>query len=108
MASDGSRPGGSQPDGIRSGTAPFGGAEIAFPVSFELRVIYLLASGATLEADLLRILTAHGASPKQPRSLPAPGVKYGRMAIPVTFADRDSMHAAYADIGALPCVKAVL
>jgi putative lipoic acid-binding regulatory protein len=87
---------------------PFGDAAIEFPVSFDLRVIYLLASGATLEEDAMRILLASRAQPSRPVALPAPGAKYGRLSIPVTFGDKESMRAAYAALGALPCVKAVM
>ncbi|HAE21646.1 MAG TPA: hypothetical protein DCG47_04890 [Spirochaetaceae bacterium] len=87
---------------------PFGDAAIEFPVAFELRIIYTLASGATLEEDAMRILLASHAQPSRPMALPAPGVKYGRLSIPVTFNDSESMHAAYAALGALPCVKAVM
>ncbi len=87
---------------------PFGDAAIEFPVSFELRIIYLLAAGATLEEDAMRILLASHAQPSRPVALPAPGVKYGRLSIPVTFSDQESMRAAYAALGALPCVKAVM
>ncbi|HPE37486.1 MAG TPA: hypothetical protein PK625_10055 [Spirochaetales bacterium] len=86
----------------------FGGQRVRYPVSFELRIIYVIASGATLEEDALRILSARRASPAMPKILPASGTRYGRMAIAVTFADQDSMRAAYADLAALPCVKAVM
>jgi putative lipoic acid-binding regulatory protein len=89
-------------------SAPFGGETIQFPVHFELRVIYVLALGATLEEDLLRLLQTRKASPGRPEALPAKGAKYGRMAVKVVFTDQESMHAAYADISALPCVKAVM
>ena len=87
---------------------PFGGVPIQFPVHFELRVIYILALGATLEEDLIRLLLARKAAPSRPEALPAKGAKYGRMAVQVSFPDQESMRAAYADISALPCVKAVL
>ena len=47
-----------------SGAAPacgaFGGAEIEFPVSFDLKIIYVLAEGATIVEDLERIYAALG------------------------------------------------
>ncbi len=89
-------------------SAPFGGERIEFPVSFQLRVIYTLALGATLEEDLLRLLQVRKASPGRPEALPTKGPKYGRMAIKVVFTDQESMRAAYTDISALHCVKAVL
>ncbi len=96
------------PPGAPSCPGPFGGARLQYPVSFELRIIYVLAEGATVELDALRLLGEANARCGTPSALPAPGVKYGRLSIPVTFSDEASMHAAYAGIGALPCVKAVL
>lgn len=86
----------------------FSGESIQYPVSFELRIIYTLAFGATLEEDLNRLLQARRASPGRPEALPTKGTKYGRLAVAVVFADQESMRAAYADIAALPCVKAVM
>jgi len=89
-----------------------GDQEVVYPVNFELRVIFRLSEGATLAADLKRVLSERGASPDEPRTLPTkagtPEGKYGRMACRVTFADKESMYAAYAAVGALPGVKAVL
>lgn len=91
-----------------AGAASFGDETLRFPVSFDLRIIYTLASGATLEEDALRILVAAHANPARPTALPAPGVTYGRLSVPVAFSDRESMNSAYAALGALQCVKAVL
>lgn len=87
---------------------------IAYPVEFELRVIYLLESGTTLPAALHRVLTEQHASPGLVRELAAPASKtvpqgkYGRLACPVRFEDKDTLYAAYSAVGALPGVKAVL
>lgn len=85
---------------------------LAFPVEFELRVIYELAKAEGLAEVLGRTLAERGASTGTPRNLPAKQAsdnpKYGRLACPVRFADKDSMYAAYAAVGALPGVKAVL
>lgn len=103
------------------GTAGPGTEALAFPVEFELRVIYELAKAEGLAAALERTLAEKGASPGKPRQLPAkPSAassqadaaaappKYGRMACAVSFQDKDAMYAAYAAVGALPGVKAVL
>jgi len=87
---------------------------IVYPVEFELRVIYLLEAAPTLSVDLHKVLTDSHASPGAVRELPAPagkavpGGKYGRLACPVRFEDKDTMYAAYAAVGALPGVKTVL
>jgi putative lipoic acid-binding regulatory protein len=87
---------------------------IVYPVEFELRVIYLLEAGTTLPVDLHRVLTDSHASPGAVRELAAPagkavpGGKYGRLACPVKFTDKETMYAAYAAVGAMPGVKTVL
>ena len=104
---------GSLQPGIQPGSQD-GVEGIVYPVEFELRVIYLLEAGSTLPADVHRVLAASRASPGAVRELavPAgkavPGGKYGRLACPVRFEDKESMYAAYAAVGALPGVKAVL
>lgn len=86
----------------------FGGARMEFPASFELRIIYTLAEGAALEEQVLAILHGQHASPGLPKALPSSGIKYGRMAVPVTFASQSAMHASYQAIAALPAVKTLL
>ncbi len=87
---------------------------IVYPVEFELRVIYLLEAASTLPAALHSVLAESHASPGTVRELAAPagkvvpGGKYGRLACPVRFDDKDTMYAAYKAVGALPGVKAVL
>lgn len=87
---------------------------IVYPVEFELRVIYLLETGSALPAELYRVLADSHASPGSVRELAAPagkavpGGKYGRLACPVRFDDKETMYAAYKAVGALPGVKAVL
>lgn len=95
--------------GDGAGRSPEG---LAFPVEFELRVIYELAKADGLAEALGRTLAERGASRGLPKALPAKQAaenpKYGRMACQVRFADKDAMYAAYAAVGALPGVKAVL
>jgi len=89
--------------------APFDGAQIEFPVSFDLKLIYESARAATLNADLLTIFAR--------RSVPCSaievkkgksGAKYGRISARVTFTSLEQLRAAYAEIGALPYVKGLL
>ncbi len=81
---------------------------LEYPVEFELRVIHTIAEGATLAAELGRVLSERGAALETPRALPSKSAKYGRLACRVRFEDKDGMYAAYAAIGALPGVKAAL
>lgn len=87
---------------------PFGDARLEFPVSFELRVIYTAAGGEGFAADMERVLASRGIPHDEPRALPSTSAKYGRMVASVTFADKETMQAVYADLGAFPCVKVVL
>jgi len=81
---------------------------LEYPVEFELRVIHVLAEGPALTAELARLLSERGASLETPRALPSSSAKYGRLACRVRFEDKDGLYAAYAAIGGLPGVKAVL
>jgi putative lipoic acid-binding regulatory protein len=98
----------------RPGAVKSGVEGIVYPVEFELRVIYMLEAGSTLPAELYRVLADSHASPGAVRELavPAgktvPGGKYGRLACPVRFDDKETMYDAYKAVGALPGVKAVL
>ncbi len=87
---------------------PLRGAKLQYPVSFELRIIYLAALCDELQAQVAEILRTNDISAGAPRLLPVSGKKYGRMAIQVEFLDEPSMHGVYAAIGALPAVKAVM
>src|SRR5512145_898932 len=81
---------------------------IEYPVEFELRVIYQIERAATIATEVEHVLIDHKAFPGVPHSLPASGVKYGRLACSVRFDDKEALYAAYAAIGALPGVKVVL
>jgi len=87
---------------------PLRGAKLQYPVSFELRIIYLAALRDELQAQVAGIMRSYGISAGAPRLLPVSEKKYGRMAIQVEFIDESSMHGVYAAIGALPAVKAVM
>lgn len=90
------------------GRDPLSGAKLSYPVDFELRVIYQQALADGLPEAITAILDRCKAAPQAARSLPAKGATYGRLAIGVRFQDEASMHAAYAAIGALPGVKALI
>jgi hypothetical protein len=86
----------------------FAGAAIEYPVSFDLRIIYSLAGGASIAEDLERIYVAQGVECRMLQGISAPGAKYGRMGSRVTFASREQMHRVYAEIATLPYVKMAL
>ena len=82
--------------------------EIAFPISFDLRIIYLLAEGGSLRGDLERILAARGVTWTLMQGDAKPDAKYGRYGVRLTMDNREQMYGTYDDIGKLGCVKAVL
>jgi putative lipoic acid-binding regulatory protein len=87
---------------------PFGEVDLAFPVTFDLRIIYLIARGATIQVDLERILGELEVPCSLMQGMAAPGSKYGRFGSRVTLASREQMYALYAEIGKLTYVKAAL
>lgn len=93
---------------------PFGAATVQYPVEFELRVIYLIqgeegaGDGEALGQEIARLVRAAGGVAGSARPLPAKGPKYGRLAMGVRFDSQASMRAAYAAVGALPSVKALM
>jgi len=87
---------------------PFGGAELAFPVTFDLRIIYLLAGGESIQADLELLFERMSVPCSLMQGLAAPGAKYGRFGCRVTLDSRERMYALYAELGKLPYVKAAI
>jgi putative lipoic acid-binding regulatory protein len=86
----------------------FQGAELAFPISFDLRTIYVLAEGASIREDLKRILALHGVEWTMMQGDAKPGAKYGRYGVRLTMKSREQMYATYEDIGKLPYIKTAL
>jgi putative lipoic acid-binding regulatory protein len=85
-----------------------GGAELSFPISFDLRIIYVLAEGPSVREDLERILAARGVAWTLMQGEAKPGAKYGRFGVRLTMASREQMYATYEDIGKLPYVKTAI
>lgn len=84
------------------------GAQLEFPVTFDLRIIYVLAEGATIVEDLEAVYAAQGVSCAMIQGIAKPGAKYGRMGSRLTFTSRDQLYATYAAIGKLPYVKTAI
>lgn len=87
---------------------PFQGQALEFPVSFDLRTIYVLAEGATIREDLERILVARGVRWTLMQGDAKPGAKYGRFGVRLTMGSREQMYATYEDIGKLSYVKTAI
>ncbi len=85
-----------------------GGQELIFPQSFDLRLIYVLAEGATIREDLERILAGRGVSWSLMQGEAKPGAKYGRFGVRLTMESREQMYSTYEEIGALSYIRTVI
>ena len=84
------------------------GAELKFPVSFDLRIIYVKAEGPSILADLEAIYKARGVPCSLIQGVDIPGSKYARMGSRLTFGNREQMYGTYEDIGKLSYVKSAI
>jgi len=108
-AMDKEAPAGNGQGGTPDSLPPFAeGAELEFPVTFDLRIIYTLAEGGSIQDDLERIYTARGVKCSLMQGISKPGAKYGRMGSRLTFTSREQMYSTYSDIGKLPYVKTAI
>jgi len=89
-------------------SSPFGGAQLEYPVTFDLRIIYVLAEGATIVEDIERIYASLGVRCTLIQGIATPGSKYGRMGSRVTMQSREQMYATYEALGKLPYLKTAL
>jgi putative lipoic acid-binding regulatory protein len=84
------------------------GQVLAFPISFDLRIIYVLAEGATIREDLELIMKRRGIAWTLMQADAKEGAKYGRFGVRLTMESREQMYATYEDIGKLPYVKTAI
>lgn len=84
------------------------GAELRFPVTFDLRIIYVKADGTGIVDDLEAIYKARAVSCALIQGMDIPGSKYARMGSRLTFTSRQQMYATYEDIGKLAYVKSAI
>jgi putative lipoic acid-binding regulatory protein len=87
---------------------PLQGEQLEFPVSFDLRIIYILAEGSAVREDLERILAEHRVAWTLMQGDARPGAKYGRFGVRLTMESREQMYGTYADIGKLTYVKTAI
>jgi hypothetical protein len=92
----------------RSMAETMNGRELDFPISFDLRIIYVLAGGSTIREDLERILSGRGVRWTLMQGDAKPDAKYGRFGVRLTMDSRGQMYATYEDIGKLPYVKTAI
>jgi putative lipoic acid-binding regulatory protein len=88
--------------------APFGGAQMSFPVTFDLRIIYVLSEGASIQKDLEAIYARLGVEYSLLQGISKPGAKYGRFGSRITVRNRAQFYAVYSEVGKLPYVKAAI
>ncbi len=88
--------------------APFGGAQMSFPVTFDLRVIYVLEGGDSIQSDLESIYARLGVECSLLQGVSKPGAKYGRFGSRITVRNRAQFYAVYSEVGKLPYVKAAI
>ncbi|MFZ4617864.1 MAG: hypothetical protein ACOYM2_16915 [Rectinemataceae bacterium] len=92
-----------------AGTDPrLTGAELEFPLTFDLRMIYLKDEGSTIVEDLEAIYKAREVSCAMIQGIGIPGSKYARMGSRLTFTSREQMYGTYEDIGKLPYIKSAI
>lgn len=84
------------------------GAELLFPVTFDLRIIYLKAEGPNIVEDLEAVYKARGVACSLIQGMEIPGSKYARMGSRLTFTSREQMYGTYEDIGKLAYVKSAI
>lgn len=88
--------------------APFGGAQMSFPVTFDLRIIYVLEGGGSIQSDLEALYTRLGVECSLLQGISKPGAKYGRFGSRITVRNRAQFYAVYSEVGKLPYIKAVI
>lgn len=87
---------------------PFGGAQIEFPLSFDLRIIYVVAENPDPEPGLRAALMGAGVPCSLIQSVVKPGARYGRIGARILVDSKARMGAMYAAVAALPGIKAVI
>jgi hypothetical protein len=86
----------------------FANTELSFPVTYDLRLIYVLAEGAAIRDDLERILAARGAAWTLMQGDAKSGAKYGRFGVRVSMTSREQMYGVYQDLGMLKYIKTAI
>jgi len=82
--------------------------DLSFPVSFDLRIVYVLAEGSAIREDLERLLAARGVAWTLMQGDAKNGAKYGRYGVRLTMTSREQLYGTYEDLGALPYVKTAI
>ena len=89
-------------------TLSLSGQELSYPIGFDLRIIYILAQGAQIREDLVRILAERDVAWTLMQDNANEGATYGRFGVRLVMQSREQMYATYEDLGRLAYVKAVI
>ena len=81
---------------------------MSFPVTFDLRIIYVLDGGASIQTDLEAIYARLDVKCSLLQGISKPGAKYGRFGSRITVRNRAQFYAVYSEVGKLPYIKAVI
>ncbi len=84
------------------------GEALNFPVSYDLRLIYIQAEGQPIREDLERILRSRGVEWSLMQGDAKEGAKYGRFGVRLTMTSREQMYRTYEDIGKLAYVRTAI
>ncbi len=87
---------------------PFGEVKVAYPVHFDLRIIYTLAEAPDFTASLEKALASSGVPCSLIQGISKPGARYGRMGARVTVDSEATMKKLYSSVAAIPGVKTVI
>jgi len=87
---------------------PFGGAQLEYPLHFDLRIIYKLAEAQDFQIELEAVLTRVDVPWTLIQGVVKPQALYGRMGARITIDSKQRMDALYAAVAAIPNVKVVL
>lgn len=97
-----------EPSPRHGATPDLSGVELEFPVTFDLKVIYVLEGGESIVQDLEAIYKANKVGCALIQGVAKPGAKYGKMGSRLRFESKAQMYATYEAIGKLPYVKTAI
>lgn len=87
---------------------PFGGAQVEYPVRFDLRMIYVIAENPDPEPGLRAALAGAGVPCSLIQGQVKPGARYGRIGARVVVDSKARMDSMYKAVAALPGMKTVM
>jgi putative lipoic acid-binding regulatory protein len=95
-------------EAVSSCPGPFDGAQIEYPIRFDLRIIYAVADAPDLASILEATLVRLAVPCSLIQGVAKPGGKYGRIGARITIDSTQTMDKLYAEVAKIPGVKAVI